>query len=209
MTEPTESPRYPIEERNAEFAAVNYAKRIIEVVAVPYEEEATVMYRGELWREVFTRGAFDRLKTTRPGRVRANREHDPNKLCGRMVAAHPSREEGLVTELYISKTLLGDETLQLAADDCLSASVGFAAGGAGQSLLNGVRRIKEAFLDHVAFVQTPAYTGATVLAVRAAHEGQHIPDPLRPVAAELPPLVTPSLDEWSAWLSQRSAKVRH
>ena len=198
MTDLQDAPaRYPIEERSAEFANVNFAKRIIEVVAVPYEEEATVMYRGAVWREVFTRGAFDGLEK-RPGRVRANREHDPTRIVGKVVAAHPSRTEGLVTEIRCSQTLLGDETLQLAADDCLSASVGFAAGGAGQTLLNGVRRIRQAFLDHVAFVQSPAYSGSDVLAVRMAT--QHIP--------ELPPLNTPGVDEWSLYLQQRSAKVR-
>lgn len=199
MTDELERPRYPIEERSAEFATVNFAKRIVEVVAVPYEEEAQVMYRGAVWREVFTRGAFDGLEK-RPGRVRANREHDANKVVGKVVAAHPSRLEGLVTEIRISQTPLGDETLQLAADDCLSASVGFACGGAGQTLLNGVRRIKQAFLDHVAFVQSPAYVSADVLAVRAGMEAQHVP--------ELPPLITPNLDEWSQYLEARRGRVR-
>lgn len=199
MTDTEERPRYPIEQRSADFANVNFAKRIVEVVAVPYEEEATVMYRGAVWREVFTRGAFDGLEK-RPGRVRANREHDSTRVVGKVVAAHPSRLEGLVTEIRISQTLLGDETLQLAADDCLSASVGFACGGSGQTLLNGIRRIKQAFLDHVAFVQSPAYVSADVLAVRAGMEAQHIP--------ELPPLVTPNLDEWSQYLEARRGRVR-
>lgn len=193
----TDRPRYPIEERNADFAAVNYAKRIIEVVAVPYEQEAVVEYRGAIWREVFTRGAFDGLEK-RPGRVRANRQHDPNRVVGKVIAAHPSRLEGLVTEIRISQTPLGDETLALADDDCLSASVGFACGGAGQILYNGVRRIKQAFLDHVAFVQSPAYLSADVLAVRNTPTAIATP----------PPLPTPSLDEWYGYLEARRATVR-
>lgn len=198
MSDTEDRPRYPIEERNAALADVKFGQRIIEVIAVPWEEEAIVEYRGGVWREVFTRGAFDDLKHVRPGRVRANRQHDPMKVCGRMEKAHPSHELGLVTELRMSNTELGDETLQLAADGCLSASVGFAAGGAGQSLLNGIRRIKKAFLDHIAFVQSPAYQGAEVLTVRNSDgPPQHLPTLLP----------TPGRDEWTLYLEARRNRV--
>ena len=35
------------------------SKRIITVIAAPYDQEAVTEYRGELWRESFERGAFD------------------------------------------------------------------------------------------------------------------------------------------------------
>jgi hypothetical protein len=63
------------------------------------------------------------------------------------------------------------------------------------------RRILRAFVDHVAFVEDPAYVGAEVLAVRAGQSGL--------VAADQMPLPeTPNLDEWLndptfQWASQR------
>jgi hypothetical protein len=48
--------------------------------------------------------------------------------------------------------------------------VGFAVTGGDQELdkVNRRRRIKKAFLDHLAFVPDPAYAGAGVLSVRAS-----------------------------------------
>jgi phage head maturation protease len=70
--------------------------------------------------------------------------------------------------LRISRTPLGDETLELADDGVLDASIGFAP------MVDGVRwntrtarTITRAFLHHIALVPYPAYKGANVLAVRA------------------------------------------
>ena len=70
----------------------------------------------------------------------------------------------------IAQTVLGDETLVLADEDCLGASVAFAVRASGQELdrRNKTRRIRKALLDHLAFVPDPAYTSAGVLSVRAA-----------------------------------------
>jgi len=97
----------PIEFRAAEVASVNYSQRMIELVAVPYEQEAVVEWRGDLWHETFERGSFDGIEK-RPNRVRVNRDHDKTRTVGKAVAFHPSRQEGLVTELRIAKTPLGD-----------------------------------------------------------------------------------------------------
>lgn len=211
-------PRYPIETRDATLTSVNYAKRIIDVLAVPWEEEAPAMYKGQVWREVFTRGAFDGLEK-RPGRVRVNRDHDPQRTVGKMLAAH-NASEGLVASLRISQTPLGDETLALADDDVLAPSVAFACGGAGQRFIPnpgkpagsnrlldriptehrnalGVRRVLRAFLDHISMETDQAYDGAKVLAVRDAS-----------LTDDASPLLTPNLDEWSQYLAERSARVR-
>lgn len=221
MTDNPDTPRYPIEHRNAKVDGINFAKREIDVLAVPWEEEAPAMYRGQVWREVFTRGAFDGLEK-RPNRVRVNRDHDPQRTVGKMQAAVNS-DAGLVARLRISQTPLGDETLALADDDVLAPSVGFACGGAGQRFIHnpattagsnrlmdripaehrdalGVRRILKAFLDHISMEVDQAYDGARVLAVRSAMDTQHMPD--------LPPLVTPDLDEWSQYLEARRGRVR-
>jgi phage head maturation protease len=111
----------PLEFREASVSDVNFAQRLITLVAVPYEEAATVEYRGELWEESFLRGAFDGIEK-RPNRVRANRNHDKNRTVGKALAFFPSRQEGLVADVRIAPTPLGDETLTLADEDMLSVS---------------------------------------------------------------------------------------
>lgn len=188
--------RAPLEYREASLIGVNFAQRTVEVVAVPYDEEALIEYRGETWRESFLRGAFDGIET-RPNRVRANRDHDKTRTIGKAIAFWPSRVEGLVAEIRIGHTQVGDETLALANEDMLSPSAGFGVPGSGQILEPPFRRIRKAFLDHIAFVESPAYQGARVVSVRSEVE------PLS--AADLPKLVTPKLDEITAWLNTRRA----
>jgi HK97 family phage prohead protease len=191
-----EALRAPIEFRDSSLTGVNFAQRIIEVVVVPYEEPGIVEYRGEIWHEVFLRNSFDGIEK-RPNRVRANRDHDDKRLVGKAVKFWPSREEGLVAEVRISQTPLGDETLALANDDVLDVSVGYAARGRDQEFERRTmtRRIKKAFADHIAFTPTPTYAGAGVLAVR--HQVQS------PDAAGLQKLDTPNLDELRDWLNAR------
>jgi HK97 family phage prohead protease len=186
----------PIEYRDSNIAGVNFAQRLIDVVAVPYEESTLAEYRGELWNESFLRHSFDGIEK-RPNRVRGNRDHDDRRLVGKAVKFWPSREEGLVSEVRISRTPLGDETLALADDGVLGVSVGFAARGRDQELdrRSMTRRIKKAYLDHIAFTPTPAYAGAGVLAVRHS---------VQPAGAEvLQKLETPNLDDLRDWLNTR------
>ena len=104
-----------------------------------------------------------------------------------------------MAEVRISQTLLGDETLALAADGVLAASVGFAARARDQVFdrASKARRIMKAFVDHLALTATPVYAGADILSVRSV---------LSP-AAKLPPLITPELDELSAWLQARKSSA--
>jgi HK97 family phage prohead protease len=193
-----ETPRAPIEFRSSNVADVKFAQRIIDLIVVPYDEQGLVEYRGQLWKESFRRGAFDGIEK-RPNRVRANRDHDDHRIVGKALKFHPSRQEGLVAEVRVSQTPLGDETLALADDGVLGASVGFAARGRDQEFdrKNMSRRINKAFVDHIAFVPDPTYLGAEVLGIRSATES--------PLAADLPKLVTPHLDELLVWLRSRSA----
>jgi phage head maturation protease len=98
---------------------------------------------------------------------------------------HPNDPRGLRMELRIAKTLAGDEVLELAADDLLGASIGMAVAPADQTVENRRRRIRKAYLDHIALTATPAYVGARVLEVR------HVLD--HPVAASV--TATPNLDQ--------------
>jgi len=189
-----EAPAAPVELRSSNVAGVNFAQRLIEIIAVPYEEEAPVEYRGEMWKESFLRGAFDGIEK-RAGRVRANREHDRMHTVGKVANFYPSRTEGLVAAVRIAKTPLGDETLELADEDCLGASVGFAVRGSDQELdrRSRTRRIRRAFMDHLAFTSNPVYEGAGVLSVRSVGATEPV----------LQPLVTPALDELAEWFRAR------
>ena len=194
-----ERPSSAIEYRNATVGAVDFAQRLVTAIATPYEEMAKVIYRGEVWHEVFSRGAYDGIEK-RPNRVRVNREHDRSRTVGKAMHFWPQREEGLVTELRVAQTPLGDETLALAAEDMLSLSVGFAPMVDGQQLdvRSKTRRITKAYLDHIAFVESPAYVGAGVLSVREGDE----------LAASESALLTPNMDEFARdeilqWASKR------
>lgn len=183
--------RFRSKEQGVETVAVSWPNRTIEVIVTPWEHEAVVDdYPGRgLVTEVFSRGAYDGIET-RPNRVRVNRDHIAERTVGRALTFSPKHERGLVAELKIADTLLGDETLQLAADDCLDASAGWRPmpGGLRWEARNRVRVVK-AWLGHIALVPEPAYEGARVLAVRADS----------PTAAE-PPQLTPHRDELQAWL---------
>jgi HK97 family phage prohead protease len=189
--------RPAVEFRNAPVTGVNFADRIVEMIVTPYEEEAVVEYRNELWRESFLRGAWEGVEN-RTDRIPVNRDHENSRIVGKAAALHPSRLEGLVAEVRVAPTPLGNETLELANEDMLSASAGFGVYGSDQILEKPYRRIKKAFLDHIAFVAAPAYSGARVLAVRDEAEPR--------TAADLPALVTPNLDEILKWMSSRPTR---
>jgi HK97 family phage prohead protease len=186
----------PILYRSASVVGVNFAQRIIEFVAAPYDEEAVVMWRGEPWREMFLRGAWDGIEK-RPNRVKVNREHDNTRTIGKIVNFWPSRQEGLVGAARIAQTLLGDESLALAEEQILGASVGYVARPSDVELNKrsrpGLRSVRRAYMDHLSFVSDPAYESASVLAVRSA--AGSVPDSQ--------PLVTPELDDLVAWMQTR------
>lgn len=148
-----------------ETVAVDRAARIVRVVAVPYEAPAAVPFRGTIWREVFSRGAFDGIQSRTNTTIRVNRDHDRTRTVGKVIQFDPADPRGLIAEIQIARTPLGDETLALAEEDCLSASVAFMVPGGGEQLDHNarLRRIVRATLDHVALVENPAYVGASVL----------------------------------------------
>lgn len=117
--------------RSAAVDNVDFGQRVITMLAMPYEQPTKVPFRQEIWNEVFSRTAFNGVET-RKSRIPATAvlelpapDHRGGRLCGRVIGADPNGESGLITELKISRTDLGDETLELARDDALSASVGF------------------------------------------------------------------------------------
>jgi phage head maturation protease len=166
-----------IEIREAQLAAVSYPNRTATVIVAPYETPTVIHTPRGSYTEVVARGAYDGVQT-RAGKIKANRDHNWERLAGRVTALYPDREEGLVAEIRMSRTLLGEETLELCGDEMLAASAGFGLmreGGATGPVKqdaetwtesHSVRRLNELWLDHVSFVPNPAYETATVIDVR-------------------------------------------
>ena len=178
----------PIETRSASVVDVRFPERIIEVVAVPWNEVAVVPYKGRAIEEVFNPGAFGRDIQKRANRFIVNLEHDMKHVVGRVQALHPSRDEGLIAELRMRRGAEGDQLLDDADDGMIGASVGFGALPEHQRWeTRNRRRIMKAFLDHIALTFEPAYVGAMPLAVRS---GTPSVAPALPPAASL----TPNLD---------------
>jgi HK97 family phage prohead protease len=145
---------------------VSFPKRQIELVVMPYETEAQVHHRGRWIREIVSRGAFEGLDAERR-RIMVNRGHVIDKVVGKAIRFHPSRDEGLVAEVRIAKTAEGDETLALADEGLLDASAGFGVPDGGETWPErSLRRLNRLWLDHIAMTPAPAYEGTTVLAVR-------------------------------------------
>ena len=158
-----------IEIRNATLLDVDTKLRIIDLIAVPWEEEGDVLWRGEVWREVFDRHSFDGIEE-HAGRIRVNREHVKGDTIGKLVHLDPQHELGLFTRAKIGKTQRGDDTLALAEDDMISPSIGYRVNSPADVRSNSrtkVRRVLRGFLDHLSMVEAPAFAGAKVLAVRA------------------------------------------
>jgi len=174
--------------RAAQQVAVSFPDRTIELIVTPWESPALVPFQGRMVTEIFSRGAYDGIER-RANRVRVNRDHNLERTVGRAVAFHPSRAEGLVAQIRIAQTDLGDETLALADDECLDASAGYLPMPDGEVWEARDRvRVRKAWLGHIALTPEPAYETARVLAVRSAERAS--------------PAATPNLDEVMGWRLQ-------
>lgn len=174
--------------RHAELLEVSFPDRTLELVVMPYETATLVGWQGRMVSETIARGAFDGIER-RANRVRVNRDHELARTVGRAVAFYPSRQEGLVAEVKIAHTELGDETLTLADDGILDASAGFRPmPGAMRWADRSGYRVTKAWLGHIAMTPDPAYEDAKVLAVRSA------------AAGGVPVSETPNLDLVRGWL---------
>lgn len=156
-----------IEYRTVSTFEVRHPERIIDLIAVPYNQPADVfLRRAQRWViETIAPGAF----TGVGGDVLVNRAHDAERPVGRVVKFHPNDPRGLRSELRIARTAEGDDILELADERLLAASVGFSVppGGDEYSMDRRSRRVTKAKVVHVALTGEPAYTGAQVLNVRS------------------------------------------
>lgn len=176
------------------IADVSYPKRTVTVVVAPYERPTVI---GDAFTEIVSRGAYDGVQR-RAGKILSNRDHNWERLAGRVVELYPERDEGLVADVKLYDTPIGKETLEICADGGLFASAGFRlmreGGETGPVKRNAeswenrhtVRRLNHLRLDHVAFVPNPAYDDAVIQDVRR----EQIVTAAVAAAAEL----TPNLD---------------
>jgi HK97 family phage prohead protease len=155
-----------LEIRAAQIDDVAFPQRLIRLIVMPYDTETTVAYKGRMITEICARGAYDGIER-RANRVRVNRDHEVSRTIGRATAFHPNRDEGLVAELRIANTPLGDETLTLADEGILDASAGFGVMPGGETWKGQSHRtLTKLWLGHIAMTPEPAYETANVLTVR-------------------------------------------
>jgi phage head maturation protease len=185
-----QAPPGQLEYRAAQTIGVSFPARTIELIVMPYEEETVVPFAGRMIREICSAGAYDGIER-RANRVKVNRDHDITRTVGRATKFSPSREEGLVAEVRIARTQLGDETLQLAEEEILDASAGFLPMPGGERWEGrSLRRLLKVWLGHIAMTPDPAFESAKVLAVRSA------------TADEIERERTPNLDAVRAWRAE-------
>ena len=157
--------------------------RTVVGIAVPFDETAQVSDTGSgRYRERFVRGAFAKTIEQRgPGKVKFLANHDVKRLpLGRATLLREDTA-GLYAEFRVSKTVAGDEVLELIRDGALDAlSVGFAPVSARNGKDGAIERTEVA-LREVSAVAWPAYAGASIVAVRS--DGQLIRRPFDHEAA--------------------------
>jgi len=160
--------RGPIEIRTATIEAVGYPERTIDLVVVPYDEWTEVEYRGRIIEESFAPGAFGAIRN-RARKFLVNMEHDVARWVGTVLDLDPVNNRGLHATVKVRRSPEGDQALDDAADGLLGVSIGFAALPSDMTWTTDTRRrIRKAYLDHIALTATPAYLGAEVVEVRNA-----------------------------------------
>jgi hypothetical protein len=189
--------------RSSTVTDVDTKLRLVDLIAVPYDEEGDVMWRGEVWRESFDRSAFAGIED-HAGRVLVNREHVKGDTVGKVVRFTSDDPVGLLTRVKVAQTLRGDETLALAEENMIGASVGYFVQQPSDVHLvrrTRMRRVMRAFLDHLAMVESPTWQGAQVLAVRDA-----APPPDVPSMQATPTLDALRDDPIFGWATERLTK---
>lgn len=163
---------------------VVYGKREITLIAVPYEQETTVNDGNGPLREKFARSSFAGIEA-KAGKVTANRDHSLERVFGLAKQFDSKSEKGLITVIRAADTELGTETLQLAAEGVLKASVAFSARSYDAPIRDGLRTVYKAQLRHIAMTPEPAYDGAEVIDVRTGEPIVHPEMPNLSFAKEL------------------------
>ncbi len=193
-----------VEHRSSTVSDVNTRQRIVEIIAVPYDQETDVIWHDDVWHESFDRKAFDGVEA-HVGRVQVNREHRKGDTVGKVIGAEPGHRDGLFARVKMYSTPRGDETLTLAEEGGAFPSIGFRVNSFADQRIDkrsNARRILRAFWDHQAFVEDPAYEGAGVLAVRAGQSGLLVAERPLPETPNLDEMLSDPIFEWAAKRSQ-------
>lgn len=170
--------------RAATIDEVAFGKREITLIAVPYDTETTINeWEGPI-REKFMPGSFAGVES-RAKYITLNRDHSRERLIGTTKALDPKNARGLIATMRVSDTLLGTESLQLALDGALFASIAFSVRSQDMVIKDGIRTIYRAFLHHIALTPEPAYEGAEVLDVRSGEPLPPTPTPNLDIAAQI------------------------
>ena len=187
-----------VEYRTASHVEVRHAERVIDMIAVPYNEKAEVFLprQGKWVTEDFAPGSF----TGVTGTPQVNRAHDTERPIGKVLKFHPGDPRGLRTEIRVARTSEGNDILELAEDNLLFASVGFTIppGGERWSADRRSRTVTKAQVEHIAMTGDPAYLGAQVLSVRSAGVGEILPGVLEEFRAPTPNLDRIRLERMAA-----------
>ena len=110
--------------RTAQTLDVRQRAREIDLLVIPYNRPTLVPHAGRMVTETIAPGAFDGIER-QTNRIAVNRDHVIERTVGRATAFDPRDSRGLCATARIAATDLGDETLALAAEDCLDASAAF------------------------------------------------------------------------------------
>jgi HK97 family phage prohead protease len=159
--------RGPIEIRSAVIETVDYPERTLTMIVAPYDEWGEVEHQGRIIEESIAPGAFGAVRN-RARKFLVNMEHDPTRWIGTVLDLVPDHPTGLAAQVKIRRSADGDQALNDAADQLLGASIGMAVAPHDETFEGHRRRVRKAFLDHIALTATPAYLGAAVLEVRSA-----------------------------------------
>ena len=98
-------------------------RRVIELIAVPYDDWTPVEYQGRMIEESVAPGAFGGVdKRADRERLKVYLEHDPTSWVGIVEKLYPSDPAGLRAELKIRTNSL--QVLDDAAEGMLSGLIG-------------------------------------------------------------------------------------
>jgi hypothetical protein len=138
--------------------------------AVPYDRAATVNDGRGPYEESFARGAFARSIAERGGRIPFLAHHLRQAMPLGRVTLLREDDAGLMMEARVSKTVAGDEALELIRDGALGGlSVSFSALPSGERWSRDHSSVvrTEVRLREISAVSLPAYDDAVIVGVRS------------------------------------------
>lgn len=174
---------------DAPLSVRSESERLIDLRILPWNEIGQTL-EG---RERVKRGAFRGVKPEEVS-LEAIGPHgnDPGvRLAGRAISLE-DREDGQYGTFRVSKTAAGDELLELARDGVYRGASAVFAPITSRMAPDGVTERIAARLVRVGIVERGAYSGAAVLAVRSAAEGNGMTEePIPTPDPEPDPVPTP------------------